>query len=333
MKKWFLFIALLVTVIPALAIQEVIINDADITNIEDKLDENEIFFKLLNGFEMDSQGYLYYLEPNYSKLYKVHYPSYKLVKTLMTKGKGPAELSQPVAMRIKNDRIFIYDFGSSAIKIFNIDGEIINEFRIRFSGLFGLNVNFPSIIDVNVQNEIYYREIDDKNNTVITVFNMEGKRLRQFVPLDVQGAQGGEEWVLNTLFLFRLDSEDNLILLYTKKGVLTKYDARGNKLWEHNLYDDYVREKGDKNKFEVIRESRKYMVKYTLDFTGICIIGQDKIFISTPKGGILYNTDAKPLCRYKTNQKGGLGRPLFIWYQDLLITPEKITRLKVNFTD
>jgi len=303
------------------------LHETDITDCEKQLDENEVFFKTLTGFEMDDQGNLYYLECNYATIYKVDMNSGKLLKTISSRGQGPGQLNRPTAMTVKKGKIFVLDIGFGGIKVFDTDGKCLKEFRVGNANVYSISLFLNQIIAANDNNEIFVRELDEKDNTVISVFDSDGKRLKSIIPINAQKEKDLKLWVLNTDFVFKIDKNGDLILLYKKKGELKKYDCNGKLSWERNLYSDLPVQDKNKEKFEVVNKKHLFQVSMRFDFLGFGFTEAGDIFVSTYRGGIYYDKSGNPLFILKQPSGESFG-DLFVWNKDDLITPYKIFRLK-----
>ena len=303
-----------------------ILSEKDIIDREELLEKNEIFYRDLKGLDMDEHNHLYYLASHFVRIFKVDKDSLKLIKTISEKGQGPSELHTPLGFSVKNDRIFVYDMGFSGIKIFDTNGGCVKEIKFHDLNFLSLNIHIAHLIDANDKNEIYLRDIDDNNNTAISVFDLEGKKIKTMVPINADRNKDSKLWVLNTNFEFKLDNDGNIIILYLKKGLLKKLDKNGVLIWERNLYDDLPRADKTPEKFEVINKKRRFQFTVRLDFMGLCTAENNDIFVSSHKGGFYYDKSGKPLFILKQPSGKGFGTILLL-HKNELITPDKIYKL------
>lgn len=307
------------------------LNEKDIIDWTARLEENEVFYRNLNGFELSEEGgkyYLYYLEGDYAVIYKVDLESGRLIKTISSPGQGPGELIKPMAMAVKYGKILIYDPGFGGIKIFDTDGKILKEFRIESIPFYSLGMHQKDIIDLSSGNEIFIRNVDEKSNTCIIVYDLNGTQLRRIIPLDAEKEKDTRVWVLNTYFNFEVDKNGDIVILYVKKGLLRKYDIKGKLKLERNLYDDLAVKDRNEEQLEIKSTSRSFQVTYRLDFYGFCLTESGDVFVSTHGGGIYYtNGGFNPLYILKQSSGEGFGTQLE-WYNQSVITPNKM--YKVN---
>jgi len=290
------------------------------------LDENEVYIKYLEGLETDGT-YLYYLDRHYALIYKVDITNLKLVKTIGNKGQGPSELNSPAAIAVKNGNIYLWDIGFGGIKIFSTEGKFINEFRLKLASdktSYFLQITDVSL-DVDHSGNIFLPEIDQNNNTTISVYSPEGKKIRSFLAMDDPPKPGSKEWVLKTIFSIKFDPDENVIVLYRKQGTLKKIDKQGKLIWKRDLYTDLPDDqRNPKQKFNVSQT----MVSMTYDFTGFCLTETGDIFISTTRGGILYSgKTGKTKFIYKQPDQKGFGR-FFCFEKDKLFTSMSMCTIK-----
>jgi hypothetical protein len=305
------------------------LSEKDIIDREELLEKNEIFYRNLKGLDMDEHNHLYYLAGHFVRIFKVDMDSLKLIKTISEKGQGPSELHTPLGFSVRNNRIFVYDMGFPGIKIFDTNGGCEKEIKFHDFKVFSLNIHIEHLIDANDKNEIYLRDIDEKNNTAISVFDLEGKRIKTMIPINADRNKDAKLWILNTNFKFKLDNDGNIIILYLKKGLLKKLDKNGALIWERDLYVDLPQADKTPEKFEVVNEKRRFQFTVRLDFMGFCIAENNDIFVSSHKGGFYYDKSGKPLFILKQPSGKGFGTTLLL-HKKKLITPDKVFRL--NYT-
>lgn len=123
-----------------------------------------------------------------------------------------------MAMAVKYGKIIVYDPGFGGIKIFDTDGKILKEFRAESISFYSLGLHQKDIIDLSGNNEIFIRHVDEKSNTSIVVYDMNGTKLRRIIPLDAEKEKDARMWVLNTYFNFEVDKNGDIVILYVKKA-------------------------------------------------------------------------------------------------------------------
>lgn len=307
-----------------LAVKDITLDEEDIIDLEKTFDKNEVFFKSAGGIETDGLGNLYYLATERAIILKLDLKTFKLVQTISSKGQGPGQLNYPFCMRIKDAKIFVWDMGFGGIKIFDLDGTIIKEFR--FYTLSSIVFGLYNAIDFSTKKQIYARHIDGKNGRMISVFDLNGKLLRQLIPMKIDREKNTKQWFLESYFNFILDSRDNILMLQNKKGVLKKYNSDGNLIWESDLYADLPKNVRVRKKFKV-NKSKGVSISYSQDFVSLCLLNDDKIFVSGVKIGLVYDKFGKLMCLIRKPDRKGFGNPL-AWVGEKLYSPYNVYNLK-----
>jgi len=247
-----------------------------------KLLKNNIFFKKCKSFDWED-GFFYFLDTKFGTVFKVDDKTGKLQKTIATRGQGPAQLQQATAIRVKDKKIYILDNGFGGFKIFDTEGKLLKETK--------LTVALKRYVsDVNDKGEIFLGRFDKKQNTLINVYDISGKKLRAIAPVPkpqkVPKNKISQYWYYHA----RLDHEDNLYLLFYAYRKLAKYNQKGELLWEidikNELLDSAPKDDG------IIKNPNKTisMNSYIVDFD---ITPNGNIVIGHYKGGSLYSAEGK----------------------------------------
>ncbi len=205
------------------------------TDFEKILSDNNIFFKSCRDFAFEPESnVVYFLESTYGKIFKVEWPSGKLIKTISRKGQGPAELHKPFRLIIKNKKIFVLDRGFNGVKVFDYDGASVSQFRFRHI------LEDSRDIAVNGANEIFIGKPDTANNTMVSVYDMKGKKLRSLIPIPGGKEAIADDRISRDQFVLKIDNKGNIYLLFYMLRQLAKYDPKGNQLWEITLKNELV---------------------------------------------------------------------------------------------
>jgi len=300
-------------------INEIVLDDSKSVDLISQLNENEVFFKFINGLDIDENNNIYFLDRHFATIFKINLLNKKLIKTISSKGQGPGELLCPCSMKIKDNKIYILDMGLGSVKIFGLKGICLKEFKCNFSCTF-LYEN--SIMDVSNTNEIYIKNIDKKTKTAISVYDNNGKKIRNIIKLGNKNEKDYKNWFFNTFFSFKIDRNDNIVLLFLKKGELKKYDKKGNLIWFRNIYDDLKNKEKIENKFKQKKTKKGFQFKFNLIFLGL-FAKDDFILVSHKWGGIIYNKRGKLIKYIRQKSNKGFGAN-FIWKSKKLYTYEKI---------
>lgn len=308
------------------ASKDIFFDEQDIIDTEKIFDNNEIFFKTLKGIEYDDSGHLYFLAGHFVRIFKVKADTFKLVKTLSSKGSGPGELQMPFSFRIKNGKIFVFDMGFGGVKIFDLEGKILKEFKIPVQA-FTFNQALNRQIDVSSKEEVFVRHIDEGNNTIISVFDTDGKKIRQIVSLGTKRFEDMRKWFKMTNFEFLLDPKDNVIILFKQGGRLEKYSPSGSMMWGKNLYDDFPADLSRKKDSAVKRTKGHLTITNWPDFYGLCNFSNEEIFISGHKCGMIYDLGGKCLMKIRLIKEEWFGTSI-AFFNDKLYSKDKIFDFK-----
>ena len=194
------------------------------------LDKNNVFLKMCLSFDA-ADGYFYFLDSKFGTVFKVEEKTGKLVKTISSKGQGPFELQNATSMRVKNNKIFVLDGGFNGIKIFDTEGNNLNEIKLN------VVISWRSI-DVNDKEEIFLGRVDTEKKTLVSVFNAKGENLRSIVPVKkgVKINQLSPHWYYH----IRLDKSGNVYVLFYLMRKLAKYSSKGNLIWEKSIKNEIL---------------------------------------------------------------------------------------------
>ncbi len=205
------------------------------TNFEKRLSGHEVFFKSCRDFAFEPESnVVYFLESMYGKIFKVEWPTGRLIKTISRKGQGPAELHAPIGIVIKNKKLFVLDLGFNGVKIFDYEGVCLNEFK--FSHILSEYRN----IAVSNANEIFIGKPNATDNTMVSVYNMKGQKLRSLIALPGGADEMDENKISRDQFVLKIDGKGNLYLLFYMLRKLAKFDPQGKQLWEISLRNELL---------------------------------------------------------------------------------------------
>ena len=265
------------------AVEKIIFKDG--VNFEQKLSDNDVFFKNCSDFEILPLNNIgFFLDEEYGMIFKVELSSGKLLKTISSKGQGPGELHIPISLRVRNNMIFVLDNGFNGIKIFDLEGKFVNSFRIG-STLFG-NRN----IYVDEKNEIFVGKINTLANTMVTVYDLKGKELESLIQYQKDNKRDNtRESLMRKLYLINLDSKGNIYILYYLFRKLIKYNRKGEMLWETKIKNEIL----DKypNDDYANMDEKKYNLRYSI--FNLDVTNSDEIVVGHAGGGCVFTTDGK----------------------------------------
>jgi hypothetical protein len=187
----------------------------------DVLDNNNVFLKRCLSFDVYKEHF-YFLDSHYCHVMKVEVNTGNLIRTISSKGQGPRELQRPLKIRVKNDKIFILDAAFNGIKIFDLEGKLIKEFKLTM-------ILGHSYFDVTKSDEIVLARFDLSTKKFLTVFSLEGKKQRTLIQYNGKRSMNplNPDWY----YIVRLDNKGNSYLLFFLSSRLDKYNKEGKRLW------------------------------------------------------------------------------------------------------
>lgn len=278
-----ILVCFLLSTVASHAQEKIIFKDG--VNFEQKLSDNDIFFKNCSDFEiLPGNNMGYFLDQEYGMIFKVELSSGKLLKTISSKGQGPGELHIPISLRVRNNMIFVLDKGFNGIKIFDLEGKFINSFRIN-SRLFGRRN-----IYVNEKNEIFVGKIDTLANTMVSVYDLKGKELGSLIRYQKDNKRDNtRESLTRKVYLINLDSKGNIYILYYILRKLAKYNRKGDILWETDIKNEIL-EKFPKDD-HVNTDGKIYTMRWYI--SNMDITKSDEIVVGHAGGGCVFTGDGK----------------------------------------
>lgn len=262
----------------------IMLKESEVVDLEDKLDDNEIYLRNVAGFDYDG-NYLYYLDSYYCCIYKVKADTFQLVKVISSPGQAPAELSMPVGLSCKNGKLYVLDAGFGGVKIFDTDGKALKQFRIKGLSL-GMGTLLRYLIGVNSNEEIFIRGNSPINGMMLSVYNTNGDRLRGLIPVNIETKNYKK--LLYAQFIFVLDQESNVIVLFSKEGKLEKFDKKGKRLWTRDILQLLPEDEKDESG---LKNYSNGSMGATFNFSGLALRDDNRIFVSSRFAGLMFSND------------------------------------------
>jgi len=255
----------------------ILLKTSESVDLLEKMEANDFFMKAILGVDVD-ENCIYFLDQALGTVFRVDKNTAKLVNTIGSKGQGPAELQYGDSFRVKNKMVFVADTGFNGIKIFTIDGKIVKEFKTSSP---------PKWIDVNQRNEIFVSGVSSEGYPNISVYNMEGKKVREFLKFPYKDT-GGASYILNSELIFRMDNDENMVVVFILKKLVRKYSKMGVLLWEKEIKNKIMDKYNTEPRFDVRNTGAIYYHRsvFSLGFdeTGNIIVGH-------VYGGVIYDKD------------------------------------------
>jgi len=266
-------------------IEKIILKESESINFLEKMEKNEVFANYIIAVDVDDKNDFYFLDFKLRAVLRVDSKSGRLINSISSRGQGPGELSGPCALRVRNQMVFVADYWFGGVKIFNIKGDLLKEFRT------GLKIGW---LDVNKKNEIFVREADTDLFPVISVYNTDGKRLRKVVGFPIKNMRDRDRiaFVLNRGFIFRLDSKENIVVLFIYKNIIRKYNKKGELLWEKKIANEIIKKHSNPRKPQYGKGGTIHLTRigYHLE-----IDRDDNIIVGHRAGCMVFNKDGETI--------------------------------------
>ena len=278
--KRLMFIVFLVILITKSIFAQQILELSNKVDFAKKLNAHNIFFKHLIDFDIDDNGNYYFLDKIFGHILKVRPDTGALLKQISRKGQGPSELDQPTSLRIKNNKIYVFDKGFGGVKIFSLEGEFLGNIKTKSTSM---------DIEVSNKNEIYVRKINTDNSTLITVLDEEGNEVKHLVKCDLKNKKNKFEYHKNTSVRFSLDNKENLIVLFFLKRKLKKYGKERDLIWERDIDNELIKPWIKIKHKEVFL--RRGMIHYSPIVFHLDVNLKDDILVGQAKGGAVYDKE------------------------------------------
>lgn len=263
-------------------LETIVIKESDIVNFGEKMEDNNLFLKWCIVIAHDKSSF-YFLDKKLKRVFRVNRKTGRLIKTISHPGEGPGEIKSPSDMRVRNKKVYILDKGFRGIKIFDIEGNLIKEFRVR--GGLGLSPSF----DVSKSGEIFVKEVFPEG-IFVDIYSSDGNFIRRL--LKIKGKlKNRDDLLLFSYSKIRLDKNSNIFVLFPLRRELWKYNPEGKLLWKSKIKDSILRQLTSND----IRWSAK-TVHFSLKIFDFAIDEeQERIIISHVRGGVIYDKDGHRL--------------------------------------
>jgi hypothetical protein len=252
------------------------------SSIVEMIEKNEIFIKRMTDIEWVDDS-LYLLDAENGQVVEVNMLKAEKVRTISRKGQGPGELMYPDRIRVRNKKIFVLDSGNRALKIFDISGNFIGQFKAAAFN----NPHFYRAFDVNQKDEIYFPDPDKSKGMLVGVYNLSGEKLRDLVlcPLN-------DKEVLTlanrSCFGVGLDPDGGFYLNFPLLRELWRCTNEGKVVWKKEI-DNALLQKAPEKGGAILTKSGS--VGWTTVMRGMEITQDGKAVIGHFGGGCIINRE------------------------------------------
>jgi hypothetical protein len=263
--------------IHAFAVEKIVLHRSKGIDFLEKMDSFDYYYKKLNDIDIDDEYNFYFLDYHFGTILRVDGNTGKLINAISRRGQGPSELHDAQSIRVKNNMVFVSDYGFQGVKIFEKNGKIIKEFKTK-TGAWDFN------LDVSDQNKIFISQRSSDGSPCIAVYNIKGEYLSEFVKFQVD-LGNRKSLLLNRTFIFQLDNEGNMIVVFTLKKLVQKFNRHGVLLWKKAIKNDIIAKFNTDTKISFDRGA----VRYQSGVFDMDIDAQNNIVVGHSGGGVVYD--------------------------------------------
>lgn len=252
------------------------------SSIAEIVEKNDVFLKRMTDIEWLDDS-LYLLDAENGQVVEINMLKGDKVQTISRKGQGPGELMYPDRIRVRNKKIFVLDGGNRALKIFDLSGSFIGQFRASAFN----NPYFYKTFDVNQKDEIYFPDPDKSKGMLVGIYNLSGEKLRDLVPCPLN-----DEDVLalanRSCFGIGLNPDGGFYLNFPLLRELWRCTNDGKVLWKKNI-DNALLQKAPEKGGAILTKSGS--VGWTTVMRGMEIAQDGKVVIGHYGGGCIINRE------------------------------------------
>ncbi len=252
------------------------------SSIAEIVEKNDVFLKRMTDIEWLDDS-LYLLDAENGQVVEINMLKGDKVQTISRKGQGPGELMYPDRIRVRNKKIFVLDGGNRALKIFDLSGSFIGQFRASAFN----NPYFYKTFDVNQKDEIYFPDPDKSKGMLVGIYDLSGEKVRDLVPCPLN-----DEDVLalanRSCFGIGLDPDGGFYLNFPLLRELWRCTNDGKVLWKKNI-DNALLQKAPEKGGAILTKSGS--VGWTTVMRGMEIAQDGKVVIGHYGGGCIINRE------------------------------------------
>ncbi|HLP46741.1 MAG TPA: hypothetical protein VK469_12365 [Candidatus Kapabacteria bacterium] len=278
---------------PLFPVNMILFKKTESIDLLEKMENNNFFMKSIMGVDADENN-IYFLDHRLGTVFRVDKNTAKLVNTIGSKGQGPGELQAGMSIRVINNMVFVSDVDFSGIKIFTPEGKTIKEFK---------TITRSKCIDVNKKNEIFIIGVSPEGFPNITVYNMDGKKIREFVKFPFKNT-GSPSYILNSEMEFRIDKDENMVIVFVLKKLIWKYTSKGELLWEKEIKNEILDKYNTDPKFDTRKPGAVY---YYQSILSLDIDENNNIIVGHVYGGVIYDKNGNIIDLIQFDPPSNLG--------------------------
>jgi len=267
----------------------VLLDDKQAVNIGELIQSNSAYF--IHPQDVDLEGdFFFLLDYRFCHILKIHKNTGKLERLISYKGQGPNELNRPTSLRVKNHIVLVGDKGFGGVKFFDAGNG-------RFIKAIKTNAIIDDL-DVFSNGQMVLKRSDSRIGTFISVYDENGKCIRDLIRLfSIDGQTADQsQYPKETYTRWRLDPDENLVVLKNLERKLFKYDKSGSLLWQKKVDNIVLREFSPRaDSIETGPNSttvRLYVFNLAIDEKG-------RIFVGHNRGGQVFNPEGQTIAVFK----------------------------------
>lgn len=249
-------------------------------SIADIIEKSNLFIKTMEDIEWIDDS-LYLLDSDNGRIVEINVQNGDQIRAISRKGQGPNELMFPCRIRVRNKKIFVLDRGNRALKIFDLSGNLISQFK---SAAFN-NPYFYRSFDVNQREEIYFPEVNSLKGTLVGVYSLSGEKLRDLVPCAIDD-KDLLAYVNRSNYGIGIDSEGEFYLNFPLLHELWRCTKDGEVLWKNNIDNALLKKAPEKSGARIEKNGR---LSWGGFMRGMEITPDGKALIGHFGGGCLVN--------------------------------------------
>ena len=259
-------------------VQEIeVIRGRSLANI---IEKSNLFIKTMEDIEWIDNS-LYLLDSDNGQIIEISLTSGNQLRIISRKGQGPNELMSPCRIRVRNQKIFVLDKGNRALKIFDLSGNFIGQFKPLAFG----NPYFYRSFDVDQNDEIYFPEVNGSKGTLVGVYSLSGEKKSDIVACTISD-KDMITYVNMSNYGIGIDSEGAFYLNFPLLHELWRCTKDGKVLWKIHIENALLKKAPEKSGARINKNGK---LSWGTFMRGMEITPDGKALICHFGGGCLVN--------------------------------------------
>jgi outer membrane protein assembly factor BamB len=151
-------------------------------------------------------------------------------------------------------------------------------------------------LDVFSNGQMVLKRSDSQTGVYISIFDENGRWIRDLVQLFSKNGQTTKQYQRETYVRWRLDPDENIVVLKNLERKLYKYDQRGSLLWQKDVDNKVLREFSPR---EDSIEAGPNSISIQLYIFNLDIDEKGRIFVGHNSGGQVFSPQGQTLTIFK----------------------------------